>query len=442
MKKVFCLLLTLTILCGTVVPAFAEDEKVPKGYTPIRTAQELDNIRSNLSGKYILMNDINLGEYENWTPIGTEKLPFTGIIEGGFYKISNLRINDIGEDEYAGLFGYIKNAEIKRITIDGTINLISKKADSGSLCAYADTCRIYQCVSFINTSLISADNLVRLCSGGIVGEAHNSTVEQCANYGNISLISNYYSGDMYSRSLAGGIAGYWNGNILNCHNNGSISIKESSRIAEVGGLVGRFVDGLIKTSFNKGRVEAESSAADPFFEVNALIGAYEIFDLDNEGESTDHVINCYYLESVGTDYFGISISENGFKEKQYFKGFDFEKIWIFLSDKDAPELIFENNIQTIKKYSVQIKTGQETKIETNGEKIILIDSDDDKIASVTEDSIKGNSPGITEIRITLDNKTQLQYNVTVRPSIIYWLMDFIDTLVHFFYYTFGAIRNV
>ncbi len=431
MKKIICLLLTLTLLCGIAMPSFADNEDVPTGYTPIRTAQELDNIRNNLSGKYILMNDIDLSGFENWNPIGTKKLPFSGTIYGEFHKITNFKITDIGKNEYAGLFGYIKNAEIKRIRIEGTISLTSQKADAGSLCAYADTCKIYQCVSNVNVALMSADNVIRLCSGGIVAEVHNSAVEQCAYYGSINITSNYYNGDMYSRSLAGGIAGYLEGIILNCHNNGSIIIRESSRIAEAGGLVGRFVDGVVESSFNKGCIEASTTAANPFFEVNALIGAYEVFDLgDDESESTEHVINCYYLESAGTDYFGKSISEDKFNEKQYFSGFDFEIIWIVLPDMNAPELIFENNIQTIKKYSVSIKTGQKIKIETNGEKIISIDSDNDKIVSVVDDSIKGNIPGNTELRITLDNKEQLQYNVTVRLSIVYWLLNLVYTLIH------------
>ena len=82
MKRFVCLLLTLTMLCGIAAPAFAESGDVPAGYIPIRTAQELDNIRNNLSGKYILMNDIDLGEYENWVPIGTKKQPFSGIFDG------------------------------------------------------------------------------------------------------------------------------------------------------------------------------------------------------------------------------------------------------------------------------------------------------------------------------------------------------------------------
>jgi len=43
---------------------------VPDGYVGIYTAQDLDNMRNNLTGKYVLMNDIDLADWGNWEPIG------------------------------------------------------------------------------------------------------------------------------------------------------------------------------------------------------------------------------------------------------------------------------------------------------------------------------------------------------------------------------------
>ena len=34
------------------------------------TAEDLDNVRNNLSGEYIQMADIDLSGYTNWVPIG------------------------------------------------------------------------------------------------------------------------------------------------------------------------------------------------------------------------------------------------------------------------------------------------------------------------------------------------------------------------------------
>ena len=57
MKKIICLLLTLTMLYGAAAPAFAKSGDVPEGYTPIRTAQELDNIRNENSSDDMFFNE-------------------------------------------------------------------------------------------------------------------------------------------------------------------------------------------------------------------------------------------------------------------------------------------------------------------------------------------------------------------------------------------------
>lgn len=60
----------------------ASTSKVPSGYTPIYTIEDLYGINDDLDGNYILMNDIDLsetkpgGEWDSgngWTPIGTVK---------------------------------------------------------------------------------------------------------------------------------------------------------------------------------------------------------------------------------------------------------------------------------------------------------------------------------------------------------------------------------
>lgn len=89
--------------------------EVPEGYTPIRTAEDLDRVRENLTGNYILMNDIVLTEEDykeggvfegGFVPIGNEAEPYQGIFNGNGYAVSGLVIN--GDYKYAGLFGYVK----------------------------------------------------------------------------------------------------------------------------------------------------------------------------------------------------------------------------------------------------------------------------------------------------------------------------------------------
>jgi hypothetical protein len=108
------------------IPARHEFENkicVNCGIIAITTADDLKNVSSNLSGNYILLNDIDLGG-EEWTPIGDSDNPFTGSFDGNGYKIFNFKIT--GAVKYAsltGLIGYnkgtIKNLGVEEIKAVG-----------------------------------------------------------------------------------------------------------------------------------------------------------------------------------------------------------------------------------------------------------------------------------------------------------------------------------
>ncbi len=100
------------------VSRMTEEEALAQGYTVIKTAQDLDNIRNDLDGKYILMNDIDLSSYSNWDPIGDFDNRFSGILDGNGHVISNLTV-DLGDTSGAGLFYYIEQAgEVKNLGIE------------------------------------------------------------------------------------------------------------------------------------------------------------------------------------------------------------------------------------------------------------------------------------------------------------------------------------
>lgn len=103
-------------------------------YKAISSVNDLQNINTNLNGKYYLANDINL-ENRNWTPIGNSYGEFKGIFDGNGFKISNLyysvdndnnRVNSIG-----GLFevnaGTIQNLTIVNVTFR---NVFTEETDN------------------------------------------------------------------------------------------------------------------------------------------------------------------------------------------------------------------------------------------------------------------------------------------------------------------------
>ena len=95
----------------------------------IRTWYDLDAIKDNMSGSYILMNDLDCttagytelasptanGE-KGWQPIGTQGNPFTGIFDGHGYEIRDLFI-DRPDEDYVGLFGYVQAGTIEGIGV-------------------------------------------------------------------------------------------------------------------------------------------------------------------------------------------------------------------------------------------------------------------------------------------------------------------------------------
>ena len=97
----------------------------------IATAEQLDRIRDDLTGHYILIGDIDLSGYENWMPIGTfqprsdapedAEVPhpdyaFTGTFDGAGHTISNLTISSEAPMG-AGLFGCASGTESNAASI-------------------------------------------------------------------------------------------------------------------------------------------------------------------------------------------------------------------------------------------------------------------------------------------------------------------------------------
>jgi hypothetical protein len=103
--------------------------EVPEGWIGVYTLEDLDAVRENLTGYYILMEDLCFAEEDfadggrfagGWTPIGTRLEPFYGVFNGNGHTIDGLRIcvtpdrYDLPEFETpgylrsvcAGLFGY------------------------------------------------------------------------------------------------------------------------------------------------------------------------------------------------------------------------------------------------------------------------------------------------------------------------------------------------
>lgn len=193
------------------------------GWTYISTSSEFSDIGRNLSGKYLLLNDIDLGQ---WQTMGSTSSTFSGVLDGNFKTITyKLTIGDesSGAKMY-GLFSQISGT-VQDLTVDGTL---TKTKDT-----YGD----YETLT-----------------GGICGQLNGGTLKRVHFKGLISRAVGW--GQLRH---TGGLVGKMTGNakIIACKN--SANIKSSGFDSEVGGLVG-YMDGnsVIENSYNIGQVYSTS----------------------------------------------------------------------------------------------------------------------------------------------------------------------------------------
>lgn len=147
--------------------AYAEETiaEIPEGHTPVRTIDELYAVRNNLTGKYILMNDIDLSEAtaeegeldtgHGWTPIQN----FKGTFDGGGHRIRGMKIRGTAPSNYIGLFGSTtSNATVKNLgLVDVEINVNAENYDNDVYC------------------------------GAIVGSHDGTIIEKCFTKGRITI---------------------------------------------------------------------------------------------------------------------------------------------------------------------------------------------------------------------------------------------------------------
>lgn len=101
----------------------------------IETAEQFYDIRENLDKHFILIDHIDLSDYDDWEPLGAfeplsdnpedaetpnPEKAFTGTLNGNGFTVSNVKINQEDEDDIAiGLFGCVVGTTTKIIAIDG-----------------------------------------------------------------------------------------------------------------------------------------------------------------------------------------------------------------------------------------------------------------------------------------------------------------------------------
>jgi hypothetical protein len=210
----------------------------------------------------VLTNNIDAATITNYTPAGSELVPFSGTFNGKGYAISNLTI--YSDTNYVGLFAYADGASIDSLGIKNCT--VTGKYYTGGIVGYAKTIKISN--SFV-TGAIEGTRFV----GGVIGTGYtNLTMYNCSNEAEVS-------GEKYIGGLAG--QAYSGDSIVNCFSSGNVYGMNDY----IGGFAGEC---RIKTknSYCTGNVTqtpvlgAESAG----YNIGGLYGYYS---------GSDSISNCY-----------------------------------------------------------------------------------------------------------------------------------------------------
>lgn len=459
-KKTLSLILSFILLMGTVtVPAaFAADDSVPDGFTAIYNNDNLNAVRNNLSGKYILMNNLDLSSETNWQPIGDETSPFTGVFYGNGYEIKNVSISVMPETKYdskkcgIGLFGYINNAVIANINVENVNITINYPYESGyPTGAIAGICSSSKILDCSASGSIKSTLGGSYDAGGIAGTVlgrGNSFIANCINSANITIIgekdeNSFGFGSAVAHTTEiGGIAGsvYENNTVSRCVNNGSINIEPINTVY-TGGIIGSayynapvidcantgditvtknaFAGGIcgqshsIANSYNAGSVTVTDTT---YAKTGGIAGVTEFKASESHKtyfNATDaEIANCYYINDINT---AISNANEGtltsvkalnaeeMKTQSSYAGFDFENTWT-ITQGNTPTI--KNATAKTSVENAEIAVGETFALPSNA---VSVEISNDNVAVLdSEGNIKGNDDGEATIEIiTEDGKYQI-----------------------------------
>lgn len=153
-------------------------------------AETLALIKHEFSGCYKLVCDLDLTGAAV-SPIGSDTAPFTGVFDGDGYAVSNFSVASAAN--YTGLFGYVKEGEIKNLKIrDAEILQTGIGYFTGALAGSLD----HSSVEFCGADRVTVSGTEY--TGGLAGRVYGGSVKSCF-FGESCSVS--------GTSLVGGLVG-------------------------------------------------------------------------------------------------------------------------------------------------------------------------------------------------------------------------------------------
>ena len=270
---------------------------------------------TDFTGKTInLMTSITLNGYD-WIPIGgKDNYAFGGTFDGQHFTISDMSVNEpIRGASFgsAGLFGALKNGEVKNLTVTGAIKLENNSALCvGGIVAECSQGTVTTCVSRVNITVQACTNVVSV--GGIVGKGDKSSkIANCLREGSITVETT-----QTNNTFVGGIVSS-GPQVDSCWNTGMITVNvPNTDQVYVGGIAAQVLKTQSVTNcFNSGIVSVQGNPDKAEFYVGGIsgkIGKAGVYNSYNMGDVTGaegktygigsaNITNCYYICTVGTE---------------------------------------------------------------------------------------------------------------------------------------------
>ena len=236
---------------------------------------DLDYIKNNLYGTYLLMNDIDsttagytelasptANGGQGWQPIGMKEASFRGLLNGQGHEIRDLFINrpdqeGVGLFDELGITGRIMSIGVVKANVTG-FSLVGGLV--GVNWGNVTGCYVTGSVSSTGTSRVGGlvgENVFRVNNcystasvsgneqvGGLVGQNYEGSVS-----------NSYSTASVTGNSSVGGLVGRNRNTVSNSYSTGSVT--GSSR---VGGLVGDS-DGTVSNSFWDTQTSGQTTSA-------------------------------------------------------------------------------------------------------------------------------------------------------------------------------------
>lgn len=325
-KRIVSLLLVLLMLMGAFCGVARAEEVIE-----ISSVDDFAKIRNDPDGHFVLTSDIQIpnSEYrdesgalfpDGFIPFGRnveygaakEPIPFTGVLDGNGYTISNVSFfyewnaSYYPDYEYLGLFAYNKGT-IKNLEVSIHYSQLYHSSGDVDRTAYV---------------------------GGVAGY-NEGTIENCA----VEMRQSETGGFKNMTLSVGGVVGKNVGTVRNCFVEGELSTCTASLPAEMDSLADViYFGGLAGT--NEGTLESSLSVAALTYQTGKQ-GIVVMGDV--VGKNTGTLSGAYALKmsefAVGTgktDGLFARLTETEMKQRSSFVGFDFESDWLMETAHPKP----------------------------------------------------------------------------------------------------------